>query len=190
MKKYTWAILSLVAIFALTATVELWLGRLPLGPEGTFGWWTGDIWSSSQSQRVADPYSFSHIIHGFIFYWFLSLVARKVPRRWRLVFAVLLEAAWEILENSPLIINRYREATISLGYVGDSVLNSLSDIFMVVIGYIFAWRVKPWVTVALIIAIEIVMLFLIRDNLTLNVLMLVSPIEAIKVWQSVGHPIP
>lgn len=190
LRRYKWVILSMLALMAVTAGVELGMGRLALGPDGRFGLWEGDIWSSEQSQRVADPYTFSHTIHGMLFYGFLWLVARKMPVRYRFVGALVLEACWEILENSPLIINRYREVTISLGYVGDSVLNSLSDIVFAGMGFIFAWRARVWVTIPVILTMEVGTAVWVRDNLTLNVIMLVHPVEAIKAWQSAGRPLP
>lgn len=181
-------LLAFIAVLALTGGIELWMGRSPFGPDGRFGWWDGNIWSSENSQRLADPYSFSHVVHGMLFYAALWLVARKLPVRHRLMIALLVEAGWEILENSPLIINRYREATIALGYVGDSVMNSLSDILMMVIGFLFAWRARPWVTVTAIIVMEAGCAWWVRDNLTLNVIMLIHPVEAIKHWQLAGVP--
>jgi hypothetical protein len=111
-----------------------------------------------------------------------------LPVRGRLLIAVLLEAGWEILENSPLIINRYREATIALGYVGDSVMNSTSDVVMMIIGFLFARCVRPWITVAAVIAMELGCALCVRDNLTLNIIMLIHPVEAIKHWQMAGAP--
>src|ERR1035437_6296390 len=183
-----WIIGAFIAVFVLTAGIELWMGRLPLGPDGKFGLWEGNIWSGENSQRFADPYSFSHLVHGILFYAGLWLVARKLPVRYRLLLALLLEASWEILENSPLIINRYREATISLGYTGDSVLNSLSDILMMTIGFLFASRMRLRVSVIAIIAMEIGCALWIRDNLTLNLIMLIHPVDAIKHWQMAGAP--
>jgi hypothetical protein len=190
-----WVIIFCIAVFAIVGGIEAGTGRSLLGPDGHFGWWDGNVWGSENSQRVADAYSFSHIIHGMLFYALMWLIARYLPERWRTKFtmpyrllgALLIEGGWELLENSPLIINRYREATIALGYVGDSVLNSLSDIFMVVIGFVIARWSKIWITIALIIVFEIGCLFWIRDNLTLNVLMLVYPVESVKIWQSEGH---
>src|SRR4051812_19573109 len=123
-------ILMVVSVLMVTGGIELAMGRSPLGPDGKFGWWEGNIWSNENSQRLADPYSFSHIGHGILFFGLFWLVGRKLPVRYRLGLALLLEAGWELLENSPLIINRYREATIALGYAGDSVLNSMSDVLM------------------------------------------------------------
>jgi len=189
-KRYRWIIVGAVIIFVLAAFIELKMGRSYLGPDGKFGWWEGDIWSSEQSQRFADPYSFTHIIHGLLFYLILWLAARKMPVRYRFLIAVIIEAVWEIMENSPLIIDRYRAVTISLGYVGDSVINSLSDILMMIIGFLLAARWKVWMSVALVILIELILLLLMKDNLTLNIVMLVYPIEAIKSWQMAGHVIP
>lgn len=172
----------------VVAVIELSMGRLALGPDGRFGLWEGNIWSSEQSQRFADPYSFSHIVHGLLFYAGLWLVARRLPVRTRLIAAVFLEAAWEMMENSPLIINRYRAVTISLGYTGDSVLNSLSDILMMMTGFILASKSRVWMSVALVLACELGMLYFCRDNLTLNILMLVHPIDAIRTWQMAGAP--
>jgi len=176
------------AVCAVVAAVEFWMGRLPFGPAGRPGLWEGNIWSSEQSQRFADPYTFSHTIHGMLFYAILWLLARRSSVRARFIGALVLEGAWEILENSPVIINRYREATIALGYVGDSVFNSVSDIFFAALGFLFAWRARLWVTVAVILAMELGTLFLMRDNLTLNIVMLIHPIDAIKAWQMAGRP--
>jgi hypothetical protein len=189
-QQYRWIIAGAIAVCVVTATINLGMGRLPFGPDGRVGLWEGDIWSSEQSQRIADPYTFSHTIHGMLFYAFLWLVARKLPVRQRFLAALLLEASWEVLENSPLIINRYREVTISLGYVGDSVLNSVSDICFAGLGFLFAWRARLWVTIAVILTMEVGTAIWVRDNLTLNVIMLVHPIEAIKTWQSAGQPLP
>jgi hypothetical protein len=188
LKSCRWIIFTFIAVLAITGGVELGMGRSFFGPDGRFGFWESSIWSSENSQRIADPYSFSHIVHGILFYAGLWLVARKLPVRHRLLIALALEAGWEILENSPLIINRYREATISLGYVGDSVLNSLSDILMMAIGFLFASCVRPRVSVAAVIVMEIGCALWVRDNLTLNIIMLVYPLEAIKHWQLAGAP--
>jgi hypothetical protein len=178
----------LAIVLLLTGVIELLMGRSLLGPDGRFGLWEGNIWSSENSQRLADPYSFSHLVHGMLFYGGLWLVARRLPAHSRLLIALILEAGWELLENSPLIINRYREATIALGYTGDSVLNSLSDILMMTIGFLFASRVPTRITVATILVMEVGCAFWVRDNLTLNVIMLIHPVDAIKHWQMAGQP--
>src|SRR6185503_1181390 len=155
LKKPRWFFAVTFAVLLLTAGFELCMGRSPLGPDGKFGFWEGSIWSGENSQRVADAYSFSHLTHGMLFFAFLWLVARKLPLHHRFLIALLIEAGWEMLENSPLIINRYRNATIALGYTGDSILNSLSDILMMSLGFLFASRVRPWMSVAAIVAMEI-----------------------------------
>jgi hypothetical protein len=186
-RSLVYTLLACFAVLAITATIELHNGRSPLGPDGRFGWWDNDVWSSENSQRVADAYSFSHIIHGMLFYAFLWLIARRLPMKYRFLIALIIEAGWELLENSPLIINRYREVTIALGYIGDSVLNSVSDVIMAGIGFIIARYSKVWITILLIIVFELGCLWWFRDNLTLNVLMLVKPVPAIMEWQSEGH---
>lgn len=186
--KQNWAaIVGLAAVLAITGIIEYAFGRSPLGPDGKFGWWDGNIWGNENSQRVADVYSFSHIIHGMAFYGLLWLVAPKLPVKYRFVLALVLEAGWELLENSPMIIDRYRATTIAQGYTGDSVLNSVSDIIMAGIGFLMAKFFKIWVTVALVIAMELGCLWWVRDNLTLNIVMLVYPLESLKAWQSAGH---
>jgi len=187
LEKHRFVILSLLAVLTAVAAIESFSGRSLLGPDGRFGWWDGDIWSSENSQRVADAYSFSHIIHGMLFYGFLWLTARRLPVKYRFLIALLIEAGWELLENSPIIINRYREATIALGYVGDSVLNSVCDVGMMALGFLAARLTKVWVIVVTIIVLELGCLWWVRDNLTLNVLMLVYPVQSVKAWQSEGH---
>lgn len=145
--------------------------------------WHGAL-DSGNSQHLADWYSLSHIIHGFLFYAAATLLLRRHPLGIRLAAAVAIEAGWEILENSPLIIDRYRTATIALGYSGDSVVNSLSDIGMMTLGFIVAARAPVWLTIVIAVLFELLALAVIRDNLTLNVLMLMWPVEPIRAWQS------
>ena len=188
LRYYQWSIGAFLLVLLLTGGIELSMGRSPLGPDGRFGLWEGDIWSSECSQRLADPYTFSHVGHGILFFGLLCLFARKTTVRSRLIVAVLMEAGWEVLENSPLIINRYRETTIALGYVGDSIMNSLSDIGMMCLGFLFASWARPWVSVAVMIAMEIGCALWVRDNLILNIIMLFHPVAAIKAWQMGGQP--
>ncbi len=183
-------ILIFIAVLVLMAGIELSMGRLFFGPDGRFGFWETSIWSSENSQRVADPYSFSHIVHGISFYALLWLFARKLPAAKRLLIALALEVSWELLENSPIIINRYREATVALGYSGDSVLNSMSDALMMTAGFIFASKVKPVISLAAVAVMEIGCALWVRDNLTLNIIMLIHPVEAIRHWQMAGQPTP
>jgi hypothetical protein len=164
------------------------MGRSLFGTDGHFGWWDGNIWSNENSQRVADAYTFSHICHGMLTYGLLFLVARRMPLAYRFLLAVAFEGAWEILENSPLIINRYRAVTISIGYTGDSVLNSVFDVVFMAVGFWIAKLAAVRTTIILVILMEVGCLFWVRDNLTLNVIMLVHPVEAIKKWQAEGDP--
>lgn len=181
--------LSAGAIVLALAVSEWLMGSLPLGPDGKFGLWEGNIWSGACSQRLADAYSFSHIGHGIVFFGVLWLVARRLPVGWRYLIAVVIEAGWELLENSPVIINRYREATMALGYSGDSILNSVSDVVMMSLGFFLAWRLPWWGSVLILLAMEIGCALWVRDNLTLNVIMLIHPVDAIKAWQMAGQSV-
>ena len=147
------------------------------------------LWGSAgprQSQMLADWYSFSHIVHGFLFYGALHLAARSWSVERRFLVSLIIEAAWEIVENTPAVIDRYREATIALGYSGDSILNNMSDIGMMALGFLAARKLPVWASVLVVLALEIVPLVVIRDNLTLNVWMLLAPNDAILAWQAAG----
>lgn len=159
------------------------MGRLPFGPDGRFGFWSGKTDSQFNSQRLFDAYSFTHIIHGIGFYFLLSIFARRIPVRYRLIIAVVIEVAWELLENTDMVINRYRAETLSLNYYGDSVLNSMSDMAVALVGFVMAWRWPVWASILTVIVIEVALAIFIRDNLSLNILLLVWPIEAVKKWQ-------
>lgn len=175
-----WALLIIVT----AAATLLAMGRNPLCSCGTVELWVGNTASSKTSQMLSDWYSPSHLVHGFLFYAALWLVARRWPLERRFLAALLVEAAWEVAENTPWVIDRYREATIALGYTGDSVLNSLSDIGMMAVGFVAARRLPLWASIAAVAVLEIVPLIVIRDNLTLNVWMLLAPNETIRAWQA------
>ncbi|HEX6709981.1 MAG TPA: DUF2585 family protein [Rubrobacter sp.] len=149
--------------------------------------WSGDPWSSDNSQHLLDPYSFTHMLHGIVLYGILALVAGRLQAVWRLSLAVSIEAFWEIVENSEFVIRRYREETAALGYHGDTIVNSISDIIVCGLGFMLARQLGFRRAFAVFMLTEVVLVFWIRDSLLLNVLMLIYPIDAIKEWQAAGH---
>ncbi|HKY22071.1 MAG TPA: DUF2585 domain-containing protein [Vicinamibacterales bacterium] len=178
--------IAAVIITVAAALIEFGLGRLLLCKCSYLKVWHGVVYSSENSQHLTDWYTFSHVLHGIGFYFLLWLVARRLDVGARFVLAVVLEAAWEVAENTPLIIDRYRAATISLDYYGDSIINSVSDIIAMMLGFWIARKAPAWVSVAVFLLVEVSLALAIRDNLTLNILMLIHPVEAIKSWQSGG----
>jgi hypothetical protein len=149
--------------------------------------WSGDPWSSDNSQHLLDPYSFTHVLHGFALCGLLALTVSRLTEAWQLWIAVSIEALWEVVENSRFVIERYREETAALGYQGDTVVNSLADILLCGLGFALARRLGFRRTVALFVLTEAALALWIRDNLSLNVLMLIYPIDAVKEWQAAGH---
>ncbi len=167
-----------------SAAILLAMGRPPICACGRVTLWVSSSTSPETSQMLADWYSASHIVHGLLFYAALWLVARRWPVERRFFVALAVEASWEIAENSPWIIDRYRSATTAIGYTGDSVLNSVSDIMMMGLGFLLARRLPLWAALLTVVVLELVPLAIIRDNLTLNVIMLLHPVDAIRTWQA------
>jgi hypothetical protein len=182
MTRQTRAALAAILIFAGAAAILFAMHRPPICTCGEIALW-GPV-GPTQSQMLADWYSFSHVVHGLIFYALLWLVARRMPVEWRFLLAMLVEASWEIVENTPMVIDRYRTATAALGYAGDSVVNSLSDIAMMAIGFLAARKLPLWGAILLFIALELIPLVVIRDNLFLNIWMLLAPNDELRTWQS------
>ena len=182
MSRRAW-LLSLLILGAAAAGL-LAMGRNPICTCGTIELWVGTRDSPKTSQMLADWYSLSHIVHGLIFYAVLAWLAPRWPVGWRFTLALAIEATWEVIENTPMVIDRYRATTAALGYTGDSVINSLSDILMMALGFLLARKLPIWASILLLAALEVVPLFVIRDNLTLNIIALIAPNPAIQAWQS------
>lgn len=177
-----WLAVTFVIILVQVVSQHL-MGRIWICECGYVKLFEAGVNTPGNSQHIFDWYTPSHIIHGFLFYGLGWLVMRNKPLTAKLALAAFIEAAWEILENSPVIIDRYRSATIAVGYIGDSILNSGMDMVAMIAGFFFAARMPVWLTVVIAIAFEVLTMIVIRDNLTLNVIMLVWPIEAIRTWQ-------
>lgn len=174
------------AVVALSAGLLLAMGRSLAYRHGPVRLWSGDTRSDQNSQQLADPYTFTHVTHGVLLFGLVGLLGRRLPTRTRVVIALALECAWEVFENTDAVIQRYRAATVSLGYYGDSVVNSVGDILAAAIGCLLAACLPAWGLIAGIVVVEGVLAVWIRDNLALNILMLLRPIEAIRRWQMGG----
>jgi Protein of unknown function (DUF2585) len=172
-----------VAVVCVTATLQIAMGRTLTYKNGPVALWVGDVTSDQNSQQIADPYTFSHVIHGALFYGLTHVMIGTASLGLRAAVALGLEATWEAYENTDTVINRYRAATIALGYYGDSVLNSVFDVLACLLGFVLASRFRWWWTASWVVATELALAYTIRDNLTLNIIMLIWPIEAIKRWQ-------
>lgn len=171
-------------LLILTAVVLLLLqGRVWWCQAGDVVPWSWNIWSTHNSQHIIDPYSFTHVLHGVLEFWLISLVFPRVPLAWRFFMAIFVESSWEVAENTSYVIQRYREETMSLDYFGDSIINSLADIVCCGLGFFIAYKLRFWKSLALFIATEVILILTIRDSLIINIIMLTWPIEALKNWQ-------
>ncbi|MEO5773985.1 MAG: DUF2585 family protein [Sphingomicrobium sp.] len=184
MRRANQIIIPVIAIVATAAAVLLAMGRPLICKCGKVDLWVSSTTSAKTSQMLSDWYSPSHIVHGLLFYGLLWLVLRRWPVERRFLIALFIEAAWEVAENTPMVINRYRDATAAFGYTGDSLLNSMSDITMMTLGFLLARKLPLWAAVVTVLILELVPLYVIRDNLTLNVWMLLAPNDAIRAWQA------
>jgi hypothetical protein len=182
------ALLVTLAIVIVQAGTLYWLGRTPICTCGFVKLWEPNAFGAGNSQHLSDWYTPSHIVHGFLFYLFAWAVMRRASIAWRFAFAVFLEAAWEVAENTNWVIEYYRNNTVSLGYNGDSIINSVMDVLWMSLGFLFAWRASVLVTIATALALEVVAAYVIRDNLILNIVMFIHPFESIKAWQTAIGP--
>jgi hypothetical protein len=180
---YFWIFLA-AGLVALQALFLYFFGQPPICTCGYIKLWEGIVLGSGNSQHLSDWYSFSHIIHGFLFYGLAKLIFPKASWQSRLALAVGIEAAWEVIENTPMVINHYREQALAQGYTGDSIINSVSDTLMAVFGFLLARRLPVWSIIAIAIVLELFTMYMIRDGLALNIINLLVPIEFISRWQS------
>ena len=176
--------IAVAAAVVISVVLLKVLGRVWWCRVGDLSPWSWEVWSAHNSQHVFDPYTFTHVLHGILFFWIASLIFPRVPLAWRLLMAISVECAWEVVENTDMVINRYREATISLDYYGDSVINSLGDILSFAFGFWIAHKFRFWLSLTFFVLVETILLFWIRDSLILNIIMLLYPVEAIKKWQT------
>ena len=181
--KKLWPLAALAAVLAVAVFTLRQQGRLWICECGQIFFWVGDIWSSHNSQHLFDPYAFTHLLHGVVFFWALAWLLPRLSMLWRFVIATGIEAAWEVAENTEFIINRYREATASLGYTGDAIINSIGDIAICGFGFWLAYKLGFRWSLLLFVVVELILVFWIRDSLLLSILMLVYPLDAIKNWQ-------
>jgi hypothetical protein len=179
-----WTLLAASGILVVF-TGLLYLEGRPAWCKFGFGLWTA-AWKHCTSQHVFDPYSLTHVLHGVTFFWLLQPLATRIGLQWRLIGALILEVGWELLENSPWVIERYRQQTASLDYTGDSVVNSFGDLVATVVGFAIASRVSWKVALVVFMVVELGLAYFVRDNLTLNVFMLFFPLESLKEWQLQG----
>ena len=181
--EWLWPALATGILLALAAIQLHGEGRLWICSCGYLLAWAGNIWSADNSQHLLDPYSFTHLLHGLIFFWLLAWFVPWMPMAWRYLSAVAIEALWEVVENSAFMIDRYREATVALGYTGDTIINSLSDMLICAVGFLLASQIGLRRSLVLFVMVEVTLTLWIRDSLLLNIIMLIHPVDMIKTWQ-------
>ncbi len=174
---------GIVTVLVLTTLLLRGEGRLWICACGRFSIWSGKICSTNNSQQFLDPYSFTHVLHGILYFWMLIWIVPRLTLSWRLWLSITMAAAWEVFENSNFIINRYREDTAALGYTGDTIVNSFGDILCAVLGFMIAQRLGFKRSLIFFLGTELILLFWIRDSLVLEIVMLIHPVNAIKLWQ-------
>lgn len=182
-RRKLWPWLAIAAAFVVTAILLRVEGRLWLCACGSLQVWSGQVCSANNSQHFLDPYSFTHVLHGFLFFWLIALLLPRLRPSWQLVLAIAVEAAWEVFENTNFIIDRYRSETAALGYNGDTVVNSFGDILCCVIGFMIARRLGLHRSLIVFGVLELVLIIWIKDSLLLEIVMLVAPIDAVRAWQ-------
>ncbi|HKO61438.1 MAG TPA: DUF2585 family protein [Pyrinomonadaceae bacterium] len=179
-----WLVAGLLLLFVVTALLLRLEGRLWICACGTIKFWVGNTCSSDNSQHLLDPFAFTHVLHGVAFYWVIGWVGVRLRSTWQILLAIAIESAWEVFENTSFVIDRYRTATAALGYTGDTVVNSLGDILCCLAGFLIARRLGFWRSLVVFLLVELTLMIWIKDSLLLQILMLISPVSAIKNWQS------
>jgi hypothetical protein len=180
-------LLTIIATLVVTALILATMGRLWIAASGRVMLYAADTWSADNSQHFADAYTFAHAIKGVAFFWLLAALFRRLSVGWRMWIATMIEAAWELVENSPPVIERFRAVTVSLGYTGDTILNATGDILAMMLGFAVAKAIGFKKSAVLFVVVELILALTIRDNLTLTILMLCFPIDAVRAWQMAGH---
>jgi hypothetical protein len=181
-----WPLLALVALFGAGAALLRLEGRLWICSCGNVLIWVGQACSSNTSQHLFDPYSFTHLLHGFLFFWLIAWLVPRLKASRQLILAVAVEAAWEVLENTNFVIERYRTATAAIGYNGDTIVNSMGDMVCCIVGFMIARRLGFRRSLIAFLALELVLIIWIKDSLLLEILMLLVPIDVIRTWQMCG----
>ena len=177
-------LIAIVGIVVAMAWILRGQGRIWWCKSGDLALYIHQAWNSSHtSQHLLDPYTFTHILHGVMFFWTTGLILSRVNIGWRFFIAILAEATWEVFENSSFIIEKYRENTASLDYFGDSIMNSVGDVLACAVGFWIAYKLGWWRSLIFFVFVEIALLLWIRDSLLLNIVMLVYPLDGIKHWQ-------